>query len=142
MQLNMGKYLSIFAATILLSSEAMAESSKNFLLELNTAETKGDACSITFVVKNELEASLEKVAYEFAFFDKQGRVDRISLLDFKSIAPQKMKVNRFKIPAIRCENISRILINENTACQQSGAKSDFCKAALKTENKTLIEFLK
>ena len=139
---NLTKRATALIFGLLYTSIVLAESPPMLTLELNTIQTNKNDCKLTFVIESGVETKINKVAYEFAFFDAEGSVDRISVLNFKDFQAKKTKVKRFTIPKISCENISRILINENTACLQGETKLPYCMDRLHLKNRTKIEFLK
>ena len=51
-------------------------------VELNAVETTEDACKLTFMITNGLEALVDKIIYEAVLFDTEGQVDRLTLFDF------------------------------------------------------------
>ena len=75
-----------------------------------------------------------------ALFDKAGVVDRLTVLDFKSLPSGKTKVSRFDLKGVDCANVSRVLINDATECSGAGTPPDACLSALKTQSTSGISF--
>ena len=109
-------------------------------LELNAAQPSEKGCRLTFVVTNKLGGDLARAAYELALFDKNGVVDRLTVLDFRDMPEGKTKVSRFDLPGADCAGITRVLINHATQCEGTGIAPDACMKALRTETKTPIVF--
>jgi hypothetical protein len=122
------------------SALAQAAESPALTLELNAAEPSEKGCRLTFVVNNKLGGDLVRAAFELALFNKQGVVDRLTVLDFRDMPEGKTKVSRFDLAGADCANISRVLVNQVTECQGNGVEANSCMLNLKTETKTSIVF--
>jgi len=109
-------------------------------LQLNAAEPSEKGCRLTFVVTNNLGGDLARAAFELALFNKDGVVDRLTVLDFRDMPQGKTKVSRFDLSGANCDNISRVLINQVTECQGKGIEANACMLNLKPETKTSIVF--
>ncbi|MCP1198300.1 hypothetical protein [Notoacmeibacter sp. MSK16QG-6] len=107
-------------------------------LELNELDTHEGACRITFVARNGLTADLSALAYEMVLFGVDGGIERMTKFAFGAMKQGKTIVRRFNMPGLGCEAISRILINNVSACE--GAGQDVCEQSLETSNRTDIEF--
>jgi hypothetical protein len=117
-----------------------AEPAPALTLELNAAEPSEKGCRLTFVVTNRLGGDLARAAFELALFNKQGVVDRLTVLDFRDMPEGKTKVSRFDLSGADCANVSRVLINQVTECQGKGIEADSCMLNLRTETKSPIVF--
>jgi hypothetical protein len=109
-------------------------------LQLNAAEPSDKGCRLTFVVTNKLGGDLTRAAFELALFNKDGVVDRLTVLDFRDMPQGKTKVSRFDLSGADCDNISRVLINQVTECQGNGIEASSCMLNLRPETKTSIVF--
>jgi hypothetical protein len=109
-------------------------------LELNGAQPSDKGCRFTFVVTNDLGASLTKAAFEIALFNDAGVVDRLTVLDFKDLPAGKTKVARFDLSALDCSKVSRVLVNSATECVGDGIAPTACLGQLKTAAKAPISF--
>ena len=112
----------------------------HLLLDLNALQPSQGGCRLTFVVANDLATPIDRAAYEMALFDKAGVVDRLTVLDFKSLPSGKTKVSRFDLKGVNCANVSRVLINDATECSGAGTPPDACLSALKTQSTSGISF--
>ncbi len=88
-------------------------------LELNNLSDGKAGCLATFMARNGLKQTLDKVAFEVVLFDQEGRVDRLLLLDFSPLADAKTRVRQFELADMKCAGISRVLVNDAAEC--SGA---------------------
>lgn len=109
-------------------------------LELNGLEQNGEACRVTFVIRNGLGDDLDKAAFEFAIFDAKGVVQRLAVLDFKELPSGKTKVVRFELASTPCPSLSRILVNSVPACTGGAATPDSCLTALQTSTRAEVVF--
>lgn len=119
---------------------AQAQSPGNLSLELNAAQPSEKGCRLTFVVNNGLGSGLSKAAFEIALFDKDGVVDRITVLEFKDLSAGKTKVSRFDLSGVDCGRLGRVLINETKECAGEGVAPEACSRQLTTASKAGIEF--
>ena len=113
-----------------------------FDLELNNAATlEGGTCQLTYVAANRSDTDLAQVSYQVGFFDAQGVVRQILVLEFGALPPGKTRIVPFVLPDRSCEDLSRIVVNDVAACQTAGgATSDLCLSGLTTASRTDIEF--
>ncbi|KIT17909.1 hypothetical protein [Jannaschia aquimarina] len=111
-------------------------------LELNNAATlDGGACQLTYVAANTTEEDLAQASYQVAFFDGEGVVRRLLVLEFGALAPGRTRIVLFNLPEQPCEDLSRILINEVAACDLAdGGTSDVCLSRLETAARGDIQF--
>ncbi|WP_157016194.1 hypothetical protein [Mesorhizobium xinjiangense] len=109
-------------------------------MELNGLEKSQAGCRLTFVVTNDLGKPLDKAAFEIVLFDQKGLVDRLSVLDFKALPAGKTKVRQFDLPGVDCPAVSRVLVDDATACQGDDVAANACIANLKTETKSPVAF--
>lgn len=129
------------AAFMLATTAAMAQDTKPSLaLELNSVQPSDKGCRLTFVVVNKLGSELTRAAFEFALFNEQGVVDRLTVLDFKELPAGKTKVTRFELPGTQCTSVTRVLINGATECEGQGIEPTACMRQLTTTSKAGIEF--
>lgn len=117
-----------------------ASPEQHVLLDLNALQPSEGGCRLTFVVANNLATPVDRAAFEMALFDKAGVVDRLTVLDFKSLPAGKTKVSRFDLKGVDCANVSRVLINDATECTGAGTAPDACLAALRTQSTSGISF--
>lgn len=109
-------------------------------LDLNALQPSDGGCRLTFVVANNLATPIDRAAYEMALFDKGGVVDRLTVLDFKSLPSGKTKVSRFDLKGVDCAAVGRVLINDATECSGAGTPADACLATLETRSTSGVTF--
>jgi hypothetical protein len=109
-------------------------------LELNSLKTAETGCLVTFLATNDLGGQLDRAAVEIALFDGAGAIDRIVTLDFKSLSPGKTKVLQFALEGLSCDAVSRVLVNDVSACEGSGIAPESCLAGLVTTARPDIDF--
>lgn len=109
-------------------------------LELNALQPSDAGCRVSFLATNGLAGALDRVAVEVAFFTSQGAIDRIVTLDFKALAHGKTKVLQFELKDLPCSEISRLLVNDITACQGEAIAATACLARLVTTTRPAIAF--
>lgn len=109
-------------------------------LELNNLSDGKQGCLATFMARNGLEQPLDKVAFEVVLFDKEGRVDRLLLLDFSPLADAKTRVRQFELAGMECTGISRVLVNDAAECSGEGVDPGSCIGRLVTSVRVPVEF--
>ena len=123
-----------------LSTPAFADDKPEFRIELNGAVEAKDSCRFTFVLTNAMPVEISKAALEFAFFNKAGGVERLTVLNFGRLQKGRTTVRQFDIPGGGCATYSRLLVNAVKSCDGVAGEADACETALVTSNKSTIEF--
>lgn len=122
------------------SAARAQETGAHLALDLNALQPSQGGCRLTFVVANNLATPIDRAAFEMALFNKDGVVDRLSVLDFKGLPAGKTKVSRFDLNGVQCDAIGRILINDATACEGAGTTTDACIQKLRTTTTSGVQF--
>lgn len=104
-------------AAICLPAAAQEEAATSLSIELNGLQATEEGCRLTFVAANRLNEDITRAAYELAFFNEKGLVERLTVLDFQSLPADQTKVRQFDLPDLDCGNLERILVNDATACE-------------------------
>lgn len=133
------------AAALLIGSSgaAFAQSAESFDLELNAAaDTSGGDCRLTYVALNNSENILERAAFEVVVFNSDGVVTRLSVLDFGELSANDTKVVRFVLNGTACADLSRIIVNDVTACTIAGTSdtAEVCRTGLNASSRSEISF--
>ena len=110
-------------------------------VELNAVETTEDACKLTFMITNGLEALVDKIIYEAVLFDTEGQVDRLTLFDFGQLPAGRPRVRQFVVPGTQCDGLGQILINGASRCEAGGAASSLCIDGLMLNSRTDVEVI-
>lgn len=121
---------------------ATAQDTSAFELELNGAvETEDGGCRLTYVATNLSDLALERTDFQIGLFDTDGAVTRLLVLEFGALVAGKTKILQFELAAAPCATISRIVVNDVTACTLAdGTTSDFCLSRLVASSRTAIQF--
>lgn len=137
------KTLPIALAALLLAGPAFAQetpaAAPTLAVELNALQPADGACRITFLATNGL-APIERVSLEVALIGAGGGIDRLVSLDFKGLSTGKTRVVQFALPELDCQSVTRVLINDVTACESEGLDPAACLAALSTSSRVTAEF--
>ncbi|MBX4969922.1 hypothetical protein [Rhizobium binae] len=107
-------------------------------VELNALAPSQKGCIMTFVALNQLPAAINKVSFELAFFNDKNAVDRITVLDFRDLPRGKKRVRQFDMPNVKCESVTRILINDTPVCD--GPAAGECMKGLVTRSQISVPF--
>ena len=122
------------AALAMLASLAFAGTARaqtgNFELELNSAADVDQACRLTFVATNGTGVALTDTSYEVAAFDGKSVVSSILVLEFGALPLNKTRVVQFDLPATKCTDLSRLLVNGQDVCRAADGDKDVCMKSL------------
>ena len=109
-------------------------------VELNALQPSDRGCRFTFIATNMLGGELAKAAFELVLFDTEGKVSRLTVVDFKDLPQGKTKVRQFDFAGLDCAGIGRVLINDSTECGGEGIDAKACIQKLKTQTRTEVVF--
>jgi len=135
-----------FALLLPLHSAAAQDSAETpaatatLTVELNALQKSDRGCRFTFVATNQLGVELSKAAFELVLFDTQGKVSRLTVVDFKDLPQGKTKVRQFDFSGLDCAGIGRVLINDATECAGAGLDPKACIRSLRPETSTEVTF--
>lgn len=107
----------------------------NFELELNTFLDIPDGCRLTFVATNNTGIELTQAAFEVAAFNAEGVVQSLLVLEFGGLPLGKTRVVQFDLPQMKCEGLSRLLVNGQDACDSADGKHDVCLKSLSASSR-------
>jgi len=93
-----------------------AGGSPRLALELNRLEQVEASCRLTFLAQNQLGHDLDQVVLEAVLFDRNDRVERLSLLDLQSLPQAGQRVRQFDLAGLACADLGAVLINGVSAC--------------------------
>ena len=110
-------------------------------IELNALQPVEDACRISFLIRNGHEAAIDQAVYEAVLFDTEGRVERLTLLDFGALPSARPRVRQFVVPGLACESLGRLLINGAKTCAGTSLPNDACTKGLNLRSLTKVEVL-
>jgi len=122
------------------ASAQEAANTTTLSLELNAVKQIDDACQMTFLVRNQLGADIDDLAFEFALFGADGGIQQLVTLDFNGVATNKTRVLQFAIPQLACSSLTRILVNGATACAGPALAKTACIDKLVLNGRPDISF--
>ncbi len=115
-----------------------AEAKARIEVELNALAPSQKGCLMTFVARNTMAAAVSKISFELAFFNEKNVVDRITVLDFRDLPVGKKRVRQFDMPGVKCDSITRIIVNDTPVCEGPGPGE--CMQGLTTRSQLSVPF--
>ena len=131
----------VVMAVCLTASFAFAQSPERISVQLNTAETTGDACRLTFVIRNQLSAPVDALGLDLVMFDRSEGVSGYAAVDFGAMPPGKTIVRQYDVGKGACTEISRVLLNDVRACQVYSDPLPDCLTRLQITSRSEIDFI-
>ena len=116
----------VIRALGLLMVLAQPAAAQSLSVELNTAETIGSACRISFLAENTLGGDLTALVFEVVVLNRQGKVDRLTLLDFQDLPQGRKRVRQFDLPGLVCADVAQLLVNAASTCTGAGVAAEAC----------------
>jgi hypothetical protein len=120
------------------AQEATAPKAGKIDVELNALTSSQKGCMMTFVAQNDLAMPINKISLELAFFNQSSTVDRITVLDFRDLPIGKKRVRQFDMPNVKCESVSRVIVNDAPVCD--GPAAGECMKGLVTRSQIAVPF--
>ncbi len=108
-------------------------------LELNRLTGNDNGCELAFVVANHMGRALDQSSFEIVIFNEESLVDMMVMLDFGALPDGKTKAKKFQIAGRSCESLTRLLVNDVTACGSEASNAE-CLEALSASTRTGVEF--
>jgi len=124
---------------VLLAALAVAPASaaSPVSIELNRLEARDSACRVSLVVANPGEKAIDSLKLDLVFFDKEGVISRRLAVEAGPLRASKTAVKLFDAAEVGCDSLSRVLLNDVTAC---GGEQD-CLALVTTTSRVKgVEF--
>jgi hypothetical protein len=84
-------------------------------LELNTAESIGERCRLSFVIENKGAAALSSLKLDLVVFGRDGAIDRRLIAEMGPLRGAKTIVKTFEVDD-PCPAIGSLLVNGVAAC--------------------------
>lgn len=126
------------AAPVRAQQATPAPAAAKINVELNALAPSQKGCMMTFVAENDMPTAINKISFELAFFNEKSAVDKVTVLDFRDLPVGKKRVRQFDMPGIKCENLTRVIINDTPVCD--GPAAGECKAGLVTKSQIAVPF--
>jgi hypothetical protein len=145
---NNGIARTALAAALLLGPSAAdaagtAAAAPNIGVELNDLQSggNGDGCRAVFVVTNDLGKPIDKFGVRVVAFDKDQHASLFLTLDIGAMPAGKTRVLRFDLgSSVACHDISRLVLDDVTACDGEGLDPAACLAALAVTSRASAPF--
>ncbi len=131
----------IFAGISFAANPALSQPTEAISIQLNTAETAGDACRLTFVIQNKLAVPVEALGLDLVMFNKSEGVSGYAAVDFGAMPSGKTVVRQYDVGQGTCGDISRVLLNEVRACQVNSTSVPDCLTKLQITSRSEIDFI-
>jgi hypothetical protein len=128
----------VAAAPVRAQQATPAPAAAKINVELNALAPSQKGCMMTFVAENDMPTAINKISFELAFFNEKSTVDKVTVLDFRDLPVGKKRVRQFDMPGIKCENLTRVIINDTPVCD--GPAAGECKAGLVTKSQIAVPF--
>lgn len=110
---------------LLLPAPALAE---GLSIRLNTLQPQDGGCRMIFALQS--DTAIEALASEVVILDREGRVERLALLDFQSLPAGRPRVRSFDLPDLDCAAVSGLILNGLAPCEGEGLTPRLCEAVL------------
>lgn len=85
-------------------------------------------CQVLFVLHNALAGDIDRLMIETVLFDREGRVERLTMLDFQDMPQGRTRVRLFDLGGLDCDDLGGVLFNTVARCDGPGVAA--CAAAL------------
>lgn len=128
--------LSIAAPAAQAQAQAQDAIGPRVQVELNTAQSHTDNCTLTFLIQNGHAADIDRAVYEAVVFDTSGQVERLTLFDFGPLPAARPRVRQFVISGLSCDGISQILINGAQTCDAPDLDATACQDGLAVSSRS------
>jgi hypothetical protein len=124
-----------FGALLVLAAltPALAE---DVQVELNALENSENRCRMTFVIENKGKAAVESLKLDLALFNTEGAVYRRMVVDMAPVRANRTVVKAF-VTEGECAQMSKVLVNEVTACAPGDAAACQDQLALSSRVKSV-----
>ena len=122
----------------LAGAEEGAPASPRLSVELNATDTVGEACRLTFLLRNEMTVDIDQFVIETVLFSKEGQVILLTLFDFNAIPVGRPRVRQFQVPDTSCDRLGMVLVNGADTCSGGDLTAATCESAMALSSRTSI----
>jgi hypothetical protein len=132
------------SASLVSSGMAAAEepSPRSLSIELNrTEQQEGGACRLTFVARNGLGSTIDKLVIETVLFSASGDVLLLTLFDFEDLPLGSPRVRQFDLAGTACGALGQVLFNGVETCDGAELDPGACGVALQPSSRVETEVL-
>lgn len=111
-------------------------------MELSLLEQQEGACRHYVTMENRTEVDFAALRFDLFLFDgSQAIASRVAVAS-RRVRPNQTRVLVFDVPAVRCDRIGRVLLNEVLICQEQGGRMrDDCDDLVRTASRLRVPFV-
>jgi hypothetical protein len=110
---------------------ALAAEPGKIAIELNDLQQADSGCRAVFVMQNGLTTALDQIVVRVVAFDGDSHATRFLSLELGKLPVGKTRVLRFDLgDKTACTDVSRMVLDDVTACAGGGMGPGECLAAL------------
>ena len=131
----------LLALALAAPAAAQDEIGARLSIELNTLRQTEAGCEMSFLAINGHAADVQSAVFEAVLFDAEGRVDRLTLLDFGALPAGRPRVRQFVLPDTTCDGLGQVLFNGATECEAGELGPDACARDLDLRTRTDVEVI-
>lgn len=133
--------VALLALALAAPAAAQEEIGARLSIELNTLRQTEGGCEMSFVAINGHAEDVQSAVFEAVLFDTEGRVDRLTLLDFGALPAGRPRVRQFVLPDMSCEGLGQVLFNGATDCEAGELGPEACTQDLDLRTRTDVEVI-
>lgn len=111
-------------------------------VELNKLEPADQACRLFLLLHNGSEQAYDALTLELVSFDRDGLIGQRLAVDLAPLRAQKTSVRLFDLPDTDCGQVSRVLLNDVSACSIGGVGVDGCLDRIQISSRGPVPFFK
>jgi len=124
-----------------LAMPALAAETGTIGVEFNDLQTADDGCRAVFVLNNGLETPLDELTLRVVAFDKDQHATLFLSLATGALPAGKTRILRFALgEGVACDGISRLVLDDVTACDGAGLDPAKCLAAIRLSSRAGLPF--
>lgn len=128
--------LALFSSHGLKAEEGKTKQSQTLFIELNALNQLNQACRLSFVMKNNLNAAIEELAMEVVLFNQSQQVTSMLLIKNKKMPVRKTLVRQYNLKNTQCSSISQVLVNDIKVCRGQNLTAETCLQSLDLSSRT------
>lgn len=110
-------------------------------VEFNDLQPADDGCRAVFVLNNGLDTPLDELTLRVVAFDKDQHATLFLSLATGALPSGKTRILRFALgEGVACDGISRLVLDDVTACNGAGVDPSTCLAAISLSSRAGLPF--
>ncbi|MBZ6076987.1 Tat pathway signal protein [Microvirga puerhi] len=128
----------IWVSMLLSSGLALGQEFEKALsirIELNKVENVGENCRTYFKVDNRNGGSWNSLKLDLFALDTNGVAAKRMALEIGPVPERKTLIKLFDFPALSCDHLGQVLLNDVLACNGRAGSREECLAAIDTTSK-------